>query len=88
MGGAVAWQWSNAKEKALGALLDEAKGANCDGVLSVQLIPSPAADRVGIAQFTLLDVKRTISAAAIDAEALAAEQSERNALPKGNAPKL
>jgi hypothetical protein len=35
-----------------------------------------------------LDVKRTISAAAIDAEALAAEQSERNALPKGNAPKL
>jgi hypothetical protein len=50
--------------------------------------PSPAADRVGIAQFTLLDVKRTISAAAIDAEALAAEQSERNALPKGNAPKL
>ena len=79
---------AQAKEKALGALLDEAKGANCDGVLSVQLIPSPAADRVGIAQFTLLDVKRTISAAAIDAEALAAEQSERNALPKGNAPKL
>ena len=79
---------AQAKEKALGALLDEAKGANCDGVLSVQLIPSPAVDRVGIAQFTLLDVKRTISAAAIDAEALAAEQSERNALPRGNAPKL
>ena len=36
-----------------------------------------AADRVGNAQFTLLDVKRIISAAAIDAEALAAEQSER-----------
>jgi len=53
----------------------------------VQLIPSPAADRVGIAQFTLLDVKRTISAAAIDAEALAAEQNEGNALPKGSAPK-
>ena len=79
---------AQAKEKALAALLDEAKGANCDGVLSVQLIPGPAPDRVGIAQFSLLDVKRIISAAAIDNDALAAEQSERNALPKGSAPKL
>ena len=76
------------KEKALGAMLDDAKGANCDGVLSVQLIPGAAPDRVGIAQFTLLDVKRVISAAAIDNDALAAEQNERNALPKGSAPKL
>jgi hypothetical protein len=76
------------KEKALGAMLDEAKGANCDGVLSVQLISGTAPDRVGIAQFTLLDVKRVISAAAIDNEAIAAEQNERNAMPKGSAPKL
>ena len=79
---------AQAKEKALAAMLSEAKGANCDGVLSVQLIPGTAPDRVGIAQFSLLDVKRVISAAAIDNDALAAEQNERNAMPKGSAPKL
>ena len=76
------------KEKVLAAMLSEAKGANCDGVLSVQLIPGTAPDRVGIAQFSLLDVKRVISAAAIDNDAIAAEQNERNAMPKGSAPKL
>jgi hypothetical protein len=76
------------KEKVLTAMLSEAKGANCDGVLSVQLIPGTAPDRVGIAQFSLLDVKRVISAAAIDSDAMAAEQNERNAVPKGSAPKL
>ena len=79
---------AQAKEKALAAMLSEAKGANCDGVLSVQLIPGSAPDRVGIAQFSLLDVKRVISAAAIDNDAIAAEQNERNAMPKGSAPKL
>jgi hypothetical protein len=69
-------------------MLSEARGANCDGVLSVQLIPGTAPDRVGIAQFSLLDVKRVISAAAIDSEAIAAEQNEGNAMPKGSAPKL
>src|SRR5258705_9086915 len=77
-----------AKEKTLSALLDDAKGANCDGVLSVQLTTGTPADRAGTAQFTLLDVKRIISAAAIDNEALAAELSERNPMPKGSAPKL
>ena len=76
------------KAKTLSAMLDEAKGANCDGVLSVQLIPGTPPDRVGIAQFTLLDVKLVISASAIDNEALAADQNERKALPKGSAPKL
>ena len=76
------------KEKVLAAMLSEAKGANCDGVLSVQLVPGTAPDRVGIAQFSLLDLKRVISAAAIDNDAIAAEQSERNAMPKGSAPKL
>lgn len=74
-----------AKEKTLVALLDDAKGANCDGVLSVHLTPGTASDRVGTAEFTLLDVKRVISAAAIDSEASAAGGS---ALPKGAAPKL
>jgi hypothetical protein len=77
-----------AKDKTLSALLDDAKGANCDGVLSVQLTPGTASDRVGNAQFALLDVKRIISAAAIDGEALAAEKSEGSAMPKGSAPKL
>jgi hypothetical protein len=79
---------SQAKDKTLGAMLDEAKGANCDGALSVQLATGIAPDRVGNAQFTLLDFKRIISAAAIDGDALAAEKNERNPLPPGSAPKL
>ena len=66
---AVAWRWSSARRprpRTPSAMLTDAKGANCDGVLSVQLAPGTPADRVGIAQFTLLDVKRVISAAAID----------------------
>src|SRR5438093_1490646 len=50
------------KTKEPNAILTEAKGANCDGVLSVQLVPGTPPDRVGIAQFTLLDVRRVISA--------------------------
>jgi hypothetical protein len=69
------------------AMLAEAKGANCDGVLSVQLVPGAPADRVGIAQFTLLDVKQLLSAAAIDGAALAAGPND-GAAPKGSAPKL
>ena len=79
---------SQAKEKTLSAMLDEAKAANCDGTLSVQLTPGAAADRIGNAQFTLLDFKRIVSAAAIDGDALAAESRERNPMPQGNAPKL
>ena len=33
-----------AKEKSLAALLDDAKGANCDGVFSVQFTPATQAD--------------------------------------------
>ena len=79
---------SQTKEKTLSAMLDEARDANCDGALSVQLTPGIAPDRVGNAQFTLLDFKRIVSAAAIDGEALAAEKKERNPMPQGNAPKL
>lgn len=79
---------SQAKEKSLSAMLDEAKGANCDGALSVQLTPGATPGQVGNAQFTLLDFKRIISAAAIDDNALVAEKNERNPTPQGNAPKL
>jgi hypothetical protein len=79
---------SQTKERTLSAMLDEARGANCDGTLSVHLTPGIAPDRVGNAQFTLLDFKRIVSAAAIDGDALAAEKSERNPTPQGNAPKL
>lgn len=79
---------SQAKEKTLSAMLDEARAANCDGTLSVQLTPGVAPDRIGNAQFTLLDFKRIVSAAAIDGDALAAEGKERNPMPQGNAPKL
>ena len=76
------------REKTLAAMLSEAKGANCDGALSVELTPGATPDRVGNAHFTLMDFKQMISAAAIDGQALAAEQSERNPLPKATAPKL
>jgi hypothetical protein len=79
---------SQAKEKSLSAMLDEAKGANCDGALSVQLTPGTTPGQVGNAQFTLLDFKRMISAAAIDDNALVAEKNERNPTPQGNAPRL
>ena len=79
---------SQTREKTLSAMLDEAREANCDGTLSVQLTPGVAPDRVGNAQFTLLDFKRIVSAAAIDSDALAAEKREENPVPQGNAPKL
>src|ERR1700674_3324056 len=79
---------SQAKEKTLSAMLAEARDANCDGTLSVQLTPGIAPDRVGNARFTLLDFKRIVSAATIDGDALAAEKKERNPEPQGNAPKL
>ena len=69
-------------------LLDEAKGANCDGALSVELTPGATPDRVGSAQFTLLDFKRIVSAARIDGDALAAELNERNPPPRATTPKL
>jgi hypothetical protein len=77
---------AQAKAKTLSAMFDEARGANCDGVLSVQLIPGTPADRVGIAQFTLLDTKLVVSATAIDNEAAAGHGD--TAMPKGSAPKL
>ena len=79
---------SQAMEKSLSAMLDEAKGANCEGALSVQLTPGTTPGQVGNAQFTLLDFKRMISAAAIDDNALVAEKNERNPTPQGNAPRL
>ena len=75
------------KAKDPSQLLTDAKGANCDGVLSVQLVPGTPADRVGIAQFTLLDVKQLLSAAAIDGAALAGGPAD-GAAPKGSAPRL
>jgi hypothetical protein len=83
---AVAKRSIAAKEKSLSALIEDARGANCDGLVSVQFTPSTQTDRISIAQFVLLDVKRVISASAIDAEALAAGNG--NSQPKGSAPKL
>src|SRR5215470_17452549 len=82
---AVVKRSAAAKEKSLAALIEDARGANCDGVFSVQFTPSTQADRISIAQFVLLDVKRVISASAIDAEAVAAGNGDA---PKGSAPKL
>ena len=76
-----------AKARDPSALLADAKGANCDGVLSVQLVPGTPGDRVGIAQFTLLDIKQLLSATAIDNAALTTGSTD-GLSPKGTAPKL
>lgn len=78
-----------ALDKTLDRLVTEAKSANCDGLLTVEISPGITPDRVGKAEFTLIDFKRIISAAKIDADAFAAEKNEAlNKTPLGNAPKL
>jgi len=78
-----------ASDKSLAGLVAEAKSANCDGLLSVALLPGVTADRVSKATFTLIDFKRIASAAKIDDAAFAAEKSEaQNRAPAGSAPKL
>jgi hypothetical protein len=80
---------AQALEKTLDKLVTEAKAANCDGLLTVEIFPGITADRVSKAEFTLIDFKQIISAAKIDADAFAAEKNEAlNKTPLGNAPKL
>jgi hypothetical protein len=76
-------------DRTLDKLAAEAKGANCDGVASVEISPGITPDRVSKAEFTLIDFKLIVSAAKIDADAFAAEKNEAlNKTPLGNAPKL
>ncbi len=80
---------AQASDKSLGKLLDDAKIANCDGLLTVELFPGASSDRVGKAEFTLIDFKQIVSAAKIDADAFAAEKdaSAASAAPS-HTPKL
>lgn len=80
---------SQALDKSLDKLASEAKAANCDGLLVVEITPGIITERVSKAEFTLIDFKQIVSAAKIDDEAFAAEKNEalRNA-PLGNMPKL
>ncbi|CAN5223423.1 hypothetical protein BH10PSE10_BH10PSE10_07060 [soil metagenome] len=78
-----------ALEKTLDKLVNEAKAANCDGLVTVEIIPGITQDRVSKTEFTLVDFKQIVSAAKIDADAFAAEKNEAlNKTPLGNAPKL
>ncbi|MGD9840019.1 MAG: hypothetical protein AB7F72_12600 [Afipia sp.] len=80
---------AQALEKTLDKLVTEAKAANCDGLVTIEISPGITADRVSKAEFTLIDFKRIVSAAKIDADAFAAEKNEAlNKTPLGNAPKL
>ena len=80
---------AQASDKSLDKLTDEAKAANCDGLVAVEISPGITPDRVGKADFTLIDFKQITSAAKIDAEAFAAEKNEQlNKTPMGGAPKL
>lgn len=76
-------------DKSLNALLDEAKSAHCDALLDVTLAAGTTPDRISKATFTLIDFKRIVSAAKIDAEAFAAEKNAAlNKTPSSSAPKL
>jgi hypothetical protein len=78
-----------ALEKTLDKLVTEAKAANCDGLVSVEIYPGITPDRVSKAEFTLIDFKQIASATRIDTDAFAAEKNETlNKTPLGNAPKL
>jgi len=79
---------AQASDKSLGKLLDDAKIANCDGLVTVELSPGASQDRVGKAEFTLIDFKQIVSAAKIDADAFAAEKDASVNGAPGNAPKL
>lgn len=85
----AALKHAQALGKTLASLLAEAKSANCDGLVVVEIAPGVTADRVGKADFTLIDFRQIASAAKIDDDALAAEKNEAlNKTPLGNAPKL
>lgn len=76
-------------DKTLDKLAAEAKAANCDALVSVEISPGITPDRVAKTEFTLIDFKQIVSAAKIDADAFAAEKNEAlNKTPLGNAPKL
>jgi hypothetical protein len=75
-------------DKTLDQLNAETKEANCDGLVSVELSNGISPDRVGKADFTLIDFKRAASAARIDKEALAAAKEDTVSKTPGNAPKL
>lgn len=78
-----------ASDRTLAKIAEDAKGANCDGIVSVDLAPGITPDRVGTANFTLVDLKQVASAAKIDAEAFADEKNEAlKKTPMGNSPKL
>lgn len=80
---------SQALAKTLDKLTAEAKAANCDGLVTVDISSGITPDRVSRAEFTLIDFKQIVSAAKIDEDAFAAEKNEAlNKTPLGNAPKL
>jgi hypothetical protein len=80
---------AQASDKSLDKLADDAKAANCDGLVAVEISSGITPDRAGKADFTLIDFKEIVSSAKIDAEAFAAEKNEKlNSTPKGGAPKL
>ena len=80
---------AEASDKTLPKLADDARAANCDGLVAVEIANGITPDRVGKADFTLIDFKEIVSASKIDADAFAAEKNDKlNKTPMGNSPKL
>ena len=80
---------AEASDKSLTKLADDAKAANCDGLVSVEIAPGITPDRVGKADFVLIDFKQIVNSAKIDAEAFADEKNEAlKKTPMGSSPKL
>lgn len=75
-------------DKTLKAMFAESKDANCDGALSIVLASSASPDRVGKAEFMLVDFKRIVSASAIDEDAATAAKADAGKKPAASAPRL
>ena len=88
---AAAWPSSNARRprrRNLSAMLAEAKGANCDGVLSVQLVPGATA---GPRRHRAIHAARRQAASSARPRSTARRSPPSRAtssMPKGSAPKL
>jgi hypothetical protein len=75
-------------DKTLDKLNTETKETNCDGLVGVELTDGVSPDRVGKADFTLIDFKLAVSAAKIDADALAAAKEDTVSKTPASTPKL
>lgn len=75
-------------DKSIDKLLADSRNAICDGLLDVVFTDGASPGRVGKMTFTLIDFRRVVTAAKIDADALEASNREPQKGPAGSVPRL